>query len=137
MIVFIAILLMGLTFAFVTYPLLKQRRHPSADSVEDEELQELHSRRDTTYSMLKELEFDFQSGLLTEDDYRDLETKYKKKAVSILKGIDNLKKDTDVEEEIEKQVLERRQGKGRLCSQCGTRYQEGDHFCSRCGTKLK
>jgi cytochrome c-type biogenesis protein CcmI len=93
---FIALILTVLTLVFVTYPLLK-RRTPSANSVEDEKLQEVYAKRDITYSMIKELEFDFQSGILTEEDYRDLEAKYKGEAVSILKDINNLEKGSDVE----------------------------------------
>ncbi len=87
MTVFVGLLLAVLTFIFVAYPLLKPRSR-SVDSMEDEKLRELHARRDTIYSMLKELEFDFQSGILTEDDYRELEARYKEKAISILKEID-------------------------------------------------
>ncbi len=133
MTVFIAILLTVLTFVFIAYPLFKQRLW-SVDSSENEELQELHSKRDTTYSMLKELEFDFQSGILTEEDYRDLEARYKRKAISILRDVDNLEKGTGVEDEIEKQVLELRQG--RFCPQCGARRQEDDRFCANCGANL-
>lgn len=132
---FIGILLTVLTFAFITYPLFKQKS-PSVDSVEDEKLQELLSNRDTTYSMLKELEFDFQSGILTGEDYRDLEARYKRKAISLLRDINDLEKGTEVEEEIERQVRELRRSKGRFCPQCGARCQEDDRFCSRCGTSL-
>ena len=135
MTVFIAILLTVLSFAFITYPFFK-RRLSSVDAGDDEKLQELHSKRDTTYSMLKELEFDFQSGILTEEDYQDLETRYKRKAISILRNVDELEKDSNVEEEIERQVRELRQKKGRFCPQCGARLQKDDHFCSRCGTSL-
>ncbi len=135
MTVFIALALTVLTFTFIVYPLFK-RRSPSADSVEDEKLQELHSKRDTTYSMLKELEFDFQSGILTEEDYRELEARYKGKAISILRGIDDSKGSTEVEDEIERQVLELRRGKGQFCPQCGARCQDGDRFCSHCGASL-
>ena len=154
MTVFVALALTVLVFAFITYPLLKQRLS-SVDSVEDEELQELRSKRDTTYSMLKELEFDFQSGILTEEDYRDLEARYKSKAISILKNLDDIGKGSNLDEGTEKQVLELRQGKsstideevekeilklrrskGRFCPQCGARYQRDDRFCSLCGTSL-
>ncbi len=135
MTIFVAVLLTVSALIFVTYPFFKQRLR-SVDSVEDEKLQELHSKRDTTYSMLKELEFDFQSGILTEEDYRDLETRYKKKAISILRDMDDLGKGTDVEEEIEKRVLELRQSKGRLCPQCGAKCQEDDRLCSHCGANL-
>jgi len=135
MTVFVALVLTVLTFAFVAHPFFK-RRPPSIDAVNDDNLRELHSKRDTTYSMLKELEFDFQSGTLTEDDYRDLEARYKGKAISILKDIDDLQKSTEVEEEIERQILELRQGKGQFCPQCGVGCREGDRFCSHCGTSL-
>ncbi len=135
MTIFIAILLTVLAFAFIIYPFFKQRS-PSADLVEGEKLRELHSKRDTSYSMLKELEFDFQSGILTEEDYQDLEVRYKRKAISILRNIDDLESGAEVEDEIEKQVRELRRGKGRFCSQCGTEYQEDDRFCSRCGVNL-
>lgn len=130
-----AIVLAVATFAFIIYPLFKQR--PSQEGLaKDDKLLELSSRRDTTYSMLKELEFDFQSGILTEEDYRDLETRYKKKAISILRGVDELQEGTNVEDEIEKRVLQLRQTKGRFCPQCGTRYRVNDVFCASCGTDL-
>ncbi len=131
----VGLVLAVLTFAFIVYPLFK-RRSPSAGSAENEKLQELHSKRDTTYSMLKELEFDFQSGILTEGDYQDLETRYKRKAISILKEIDGSEKGTEIDEEIEKQVRELRQSRGRFCPQCGVSCQESDRFCSRCGATL-
>ena len=135
MTVLVALVLTVLTFAFITYPLLRQSLR-IADSVEDEKLQELYSKRDTAYSMLKELEFDLQSGILTEEDYRDLETRYKRKAVSVLRDIDNLKQDVSAEDKIEKQVLALRQEKGRFCSQCGARSKDGDRFCASCGANL-
>ena len=135
MTVFIVVVLTAFTVTFIAYPLFRQRS-PSFDAVENERLRELYSKRDTTYSIIKELEFDFQSGMLTEEDYQDLETKYKREAVSILKDIDKLKQGGDVEEEIERQVLELRQGEGCFCPQCGAKCQGDDHFCSRCGTSL-
>lgn len=161
MIIFFAILLTVATFAFVTYPLFRQRLRP-ADSTEDERLAELHSKKDTSYSMLKELEFDFQSGILSKEDYHDLDGRYKKRAISILKEIDDAEKGVGVEDEIEKQVarlrqkaeiekqvveprqkdeienevMKLRQKKANFCPRCGTRVQEGDRFCSHCGTNL-
>ncbi len=139
MIVFIALLLVVATFAFVVYPLIK-RRPLSAGSADGGRLGELHSKRDTAYSMLKELEFDFQSGILTEEDYRDLEAKYKSKAISVLKDIDDLKDgsqpEAEAEAEIERQVQRLRRGKDRFCARCGARLRESERSCSRCGASL-
>ena len=104
MTIFVALLITALTFAFVAYPLFRQRRR-SANAAADARLVELLSSRDTTYSMLKELEFDFQSGILSKEDYQELEARYKGKAISVLRGIDGLKDADDVEADIEKQVL--------------------------------
>ncbi|MFC2020651.1 zinc ribbon domain-containing protein [Chloroflexota bacterium] len=147
MIYFITLLLAVATFIFIAYPLFK-RRLLIEDSVDDEKSRELSSKRGTTYSMLKELEFDFQSGILTEEDYKDLEARYKKKAISILKDADNLEKGIEVGEEIEKQVRELRRSKSKaggqprgpserkFCSQCGEKVGENDKFCAGCGTSL-
>ncbi|MBI4303999.1 MAG: zinc-ribbon domain-containing protein [Chloroflexi bacterium] len=110
---FIMVLIAVATFAFVGYPFFRRRPAP-APSVGDVQLQELYAKRNTTYSMLKELEFDHSSGILSDEDYKDLESKYKGKAVSILKGIDeSAAAATDMEAEIEKQIGALRRGKKR------------------------
>ena len=154
MTLFVVALLIMLSLFFIAYPFFKQKRGSSSHG-EDEKSRELHSRRDITYSMLKELEFDYQSGLLSEQDYHDLEARYKRKAISILKDADDLEKGTDVagdieeqvrklrranssnlDEEVEEEVLKLRKSEGGFCPQCGTKSQEGDLFCSSCGAKL-
>lgn len=130
-----ALVLAILSFAFVAYPFFK-RGLRSGISIEDEKYRELYSKRNTTYAMLKELEFDFQSGILTEEDFRELEARYRRKAISILRATDDLEKGTGAEGEIEDQVQELRQGQGRFCTQCGQAFRESDRFCSGCGTRL-
>src|SRR4030066_1465625 len=103
MIYFVVVVLTLLSLIFIAYPLFKQK-WSLASPDEDDKFRELHSRRDTTYSMLKELEFDFQSGILTEEDYRDLEARYKRKAISILKDADILEKGAGVGGAIEERV---------------------------------
>ncbi len=111
MIILSALVLTVLTFVFIAYPLFKQAARPK-HVANDEKQHELYSRRDTTYSMLKELEFDFQSGILTEDDYHDLSARYKNQAISILKHLDDAEKETNPEDAIEKQILSLRRGTG-------------------------
>ncbi len=152
MIIFIALILTVATFVFIAYPLIKQATL-SKQVVNDDKQHELYSRRDTTYSMLKELEFDFQSGILTEDDYDDLSKRYKNQAISILKNLDDAGKETSIEDEIEKQVLRMRRGGGKLRpdtinnsgkntmteekleKQIQKLRQGTVQFCSQCGAK--
>ena len=162
MTILVAFVLTAISFGFIAYPLFKQKAASPALNGDDK-YRELHSKRDTTYSMLKELEFDFQSGILTEEDYKELELRYKRKAISILKDADELEKDADAEGDIEAQVKKLRRAKsnnlegeveqevlklrrsaegqrparGNFCSQCGAASKESDRFCASCGTKLK
>ncbi|MFH1646997.1 MAG: cytochrome c-type biogenesis CcmF C-terminal domain-containing protein [Chloroflexota bacterium] len=41
-----------------------------------------------------------------------------------------------LEEEIERQIRQRRQSRARFCSQCGARIKPGNRFCGSCGSPL-
>ena len=86
MIAFAALVLALAAFVVVGYPLLKPRKE--LVPVEDDTLQELESKKEDTYSAIKELQFDYDLGNLTPADHQEIEEKYKDKAVSILKEID-------------------------------------------------
>ncbi|MBI4295670.1 MAG: zinc ribbon domain-containing protein [Chloroflexi bacterium] len=148
-----ALLLAVAGFAYVTYPLLKPRLD-AVDSGEDAQADELGVKKDTTYSMIKELEFDYQSGILSEEDYRDLEARYKKKAISLLKEADRSVKFSPEDDDIEREVRRLRQGKPadaddeierqvRRLRQTGpanverAERQAQRNFCAQCGAKVK
>ena len=103
MTIFMDVLLAVLGVVFIAYPFFNKNRGGAFG--DEARYRELHSKRDTTYSMLKEIEFDYQSGILNEEDYKDLEARYKRNAISILKDTDGLeRKDTggDIEEQVRK-----------------------------------
>lgn len=102
MITAVALLITVVTFVFIVSPFFRRARPAAMEG--DGRIRDLESQRDTTYSMLKELEFDFQSGVLTEADYRDLEARYKNKAISVLKDMDATAGDDTVDDDIEKKV---------------------------------
>lgn len=85
----VKVLLALLVVAFVGYPLLKEDWEEEEAEV-PEDLQELYHRKESTYSALKELEFDFKTGKLSELDYRELDTKYRTEAIELLEAIDLL-----------------------------------------------
>jgi len=92
MTILFTILLTVLTCVWILYPLFSKKAKLS-EAGDNEKLDELRSERDTTYSMLKELEFDYQSGITSEEDYQELEARYKRKAISTLRDIDSADKD--------------------------------------------
>ena len=50
---------------------------------------DLLDRKETVYAAIKEIEFDYQMGKLSEEDFQQLRQQYKDEAVSILKQLDN------------------------------------------------
>src|SRR3990172_2582305 len=161
-IVVVALVGLGALF-YVLYPVLRQERFRALiPSPEEEHQRELESRRNATYSAIKELEFDFELGNLAPDDHAELEEKYRTQAISILKEMDAAPAldptEAELEAEvasrrrtaprrprrqalpaqaIEAEVAQRRGGEvaegGAFCPRCGTRSHLGDLFCARCG----
>jgi ribosomal protein L40E len=84
---FFKVLLALLVVGFVGYPLLRQDWEEEEVTV-PEELQELYRRKESTYSALKELEFDYKTGKLSEADFTELDTKYRAEAIELLEAID-------------------------------------------------
>lgn len=79
---------------YVAWPLLFGRTRPEDYlGLESSEpvLQQLCFQRDATYSAMKELDFDLAMGNLSKQDHQQLQERYKRKAVAILKRIDDAK----------------------------------------------
>ena len=152
-IILIALLLIGI-LAFVAYPLFNTSRGKIAG--ETNALDTLVAQRDSTYDAIRDLDFDFQLGKLSQDDYAALRDKYKARAAQVLQQIDALGNGNgaDADSQIEAQVAQLRRAKtdfveeeiarvraarkadGGFCGKCGTPHQAGDQFCSKCGNKL-
>ncbi len=151
MIVLAALIIVVLTVAYIAYPVVKRLREGVEVAAEDdslrklkrlniftenEELEELYSQRDATYSAIEELEFDVKSGTLSNKDSDELKQSYKAKAVSILKEIDDKEKGAGLDGDIERQIQQLRQGETIYCPQCGEQCREDDKFCVQCGAEL-
>ena len=142
-------LLVGVA-AYVARPLFER---PSGENqgriVEASSRAQLITRRDAVYALIRELDADFQTGKINDQDYRALRKRYVAEGVSVLKQLDALAGEdsrTALEAEIERRVLALRQVPAqavahqpatRFCSQCGHPADPEDRFCAHCGTSLK
>lgn len=129
----------------------------------EETLKTLDNQKETLYSAIKDIEFDYGLGKLSKEDFEELNAKYKLEAANVLKQIDEIEKqsyllapDNKLEQEIlsyrsttkksdirdDKELEEevatfRSANKSNLyCSDCKAEYSAGDMFCSKCGAKL-
>ncbi len=136
MTVFIAVVLAIAVFVFIAYPLFRSRGNPVRYSEESEKGKGRRVRADF---MLKEMEADFRSGILSEEDYRALKTDYVSEESAQGKGAGKTVKmvESNIGDVIEKRVAEMRGKKGSFCPECGAKHKESARFCPECGASLK
>ena len=144
--------------AFIAYPLFNPS--PEEGTETPVALDGLLSQRDAAYDAIRDLDFDFQMGKLSESDYATMRERYKGRAAVALEQIDETSRvsaATLAEEQIaklraakqvaptaddaiEREIARRRANKGAAgglrCDKCRTPYKTGDTFCAKCGNQL-
>jgi hypothetical protein len=132
---------------YVLSPLFSEPKgNLEVELLAETKLDRLLNRKAIIYSNLKELEFEYKMGRLSDADFRRLESGYKSEAGLIFQELDQLGAEKDLDENIEKEVAAR---KARLypgasspekeqsrCPACGTATVPGKKFCADCGQKL-
>jgi hypothetical protein len=80
--------LLGLVVWFVGAPL----RHPSkAAEGETDAQRALETAKEAKYAEIRDLELDYRTGKLSEDDFRAIDRQLRAEAVEILRQIDDLR----------------------------------------------
>lgn len=91
MLILAGILLSLAALLCIISPFLTRSAAPLTDGPDSvSELRELYALRDVTYDTLRDLEFDFHSGKIGEDDYNDLTNRFKREAVELVTRIESL-----------------------------------------------
>ncbi len=123
----IGIVLVMLTGLFIAYPFLQKRQKKMSFAV-NHRAEELESRKAQIYAAIKDIDFDFQMGKLSKEDYEQLRSQYKSQAVGLLKQVDqmpgNRKGGADPRTAV------------KFCHECGQPLTVSDKFCSACGEKV-
>lgn len=114
--------------------------HGSISSQRAVQLGDLYSRRDNLLAAIKDLEFDREMGKISNDDFPDMDTRYRHEAIRLLQEIDLLESGDGSKNsrhaEPSKEDLQKSPGRTDPCSACGTSTSVGDRFCRHCGTQL-
>jgi rRNA maturation endonuclease Nob1 len=133
--------------AYVLTPLFKEPKgNLEVELLAETELDRLLNRKAVVYSNIKDLEFEYKMGRLSDADFRRLEAGYKNEAALILQKLDQLGAEKNIDESIEKDIAAR---KSRLfpsslsaskdsqrCPSCGAEVIAGKKFCADCGHRL-
>lgn len=119
--------LLVVAFAYVTRPFFEKNRKVARMSSKVAEAQE----RERVLSALRDLDFDFKTGKIVEEDYQPLRSQLLLEAARLM---DAEKKE---EEQLESLIQSRRTSRKVACPKCGKKIALSDVFCSSCGTRLE
>ena len=123
------IVVAGAVMALVLEPLVRGRPLPMAAGQLDEEfdftdIEESESPKVQALLAIKEIEFDRETGQLSDEDYSALKTTYQLAALTAIKT-----EEGEAEASVEL-------GSGAVCPSCGPRPESSAVFCSDCGQTL-
>ncbi len=108
MITGIQIALSCIAVAFIISPLLRGGKYGSPGHEETDALgrriSELEGRKDACLQYIKEVEFDYQLGKISEEDFLNLQQRYKGEVISLIKEIDLLHEQGNLAVQVEREV---------------------------------
>jgi rRNA maturation endonuclease Nob1 len=131
--ILIGLALLIIVGVVIVSPLLEQRR-PAIMPPTPREALELE--RESTLRAIREIDLDYRTHKLNEEDYKALRMQQVAHGAQVLRELDDLKGEQDIDTEIESQVAALRQA-GAVCSACGNAVKEEDRFCAHCGAPLR
>ena len=133
--------------AYVIRPLLQKKyKFVYVPFIKINEKENLMEKKDEMLGALKEIEFEYQMGKLSEQDYNELKKDYEINALKILRELDtkndgNSENDL-IEEEIKALRFQKKKSdnkskkKFKYCPECGTQVDINYKFCSNCGNSF-
>ncbi|MCL5960587.1 MAG: zinc ribbon domain-containing protein [Chloroflexi bacterium] len=139
----VAMIMAGVVIAFVGYPLLRASPEEVAEPfVEEESVEdELAAQKEATYAAISELDFDHAMGNLSNQDHEELRERYKLKALTLIKQIDEVEQAGAAARPPERPAATAEEARGgggprTFCSGCGAKPSPDDRFCAGCGKSL-
>jgi NADH pyrophosphatase NudC (nudix superfamily) len=158
--VVLAALISLLAIYFAVSPLLQPGRATLV--LDDDKMVELLGRKDAALQAIKDLEFDYRVGKMSQEDYQRLDQRLRRQAIGLLQQIEKVAPaSASLDEELEGIIAQFRQtsagqsraGQGvagqaapipvvsipqatRFCTECGKPVEAGHKFCAYCGAPI-
>jgi hypothetical protein len=132
---------------YILAPLFKEPKgNLDIELLAETELDRLLDRKTVVYANLRDLEFEYKMGRLSETDFRQLEAGYKNDAAAILQRLDELDAAENLDKVIERDIASRksklyasdskRAQDSSRCPSCGATVIAGKKYCADCGKRL-
>jgi hypothetical protein len=122
---------------FVLYPLFREGAPAMARAVKPQRASREPSASERAVAILREVEFDRETGKLSESDYEILKSTYTRQALAALRSEDSAAASAAgvPDDEVEAVILKYR-ARPSTCEVCGPRPEPDAVYCSSCGRYL-
>lgn len=153
LLIVIAIAFSALMLFQIFAPFLSSRQEQLRFELLDEDLRRIEalvSRKVALVQTLRDLEYDFETAKITEEDYRKFKRSCERQAVAVMRRLDAIHGGRDWEVVIEKALQEKLEAQDEVvapkepsaetapstCSHCEAPLKDDDRFCSKCGASV-
>jgi hypothetical protein len=126
-------------------PLIRHAWSNAPNTGDDQERDQLMLQKEMVYGAIRDLDFDFHTNKVDQDDYAALRQQLESDAVRLLRQLDTVDPLVSLDTMIEQHVHRLRQQSpatstdptALLCSGCHTPQASEAHFCPVCGQALR
>ncbi|VAX25713.1 hypothetical protein MNBD_NITROSPINAE02-17 [hydrothermal vent metagenome] len=130
------IAILSLMLFFISYPLFRRKMAgATGDELLESDLSDLLYKKESSYIALKDLEFDFKTGKIDDNDYASMKAQLESEAMTALQMIEDYSKE-GTGKEGSGQANKRSKTDKRFCPSCGNAIKTEHKFCSSCGSPL-
>jgi rRNA maturation endonuclease Nob1 len=136
-IIILAAVLAIVVIAFILGVRAKDLPEPEPESP----FQHLDDRKAAIYESLRDLQFEYRVGKLSDEDYQTSKRDLQKELAVVLADVDKLKVQLGVNGIVS--VAHKKMAKaavasaGTVCSSCGAKFDRELRFCGECGKPMK
>lgn len=125
----------AIVVGFVLYPVF-YREALALPSGPGGELERLAEKKERILAAMKDLEFEYRAGKLSEEDYQRVRGADMTQVAGIMTRMDELTRQQSTPATEHKRKRERKKTTGPDCPSCGQGNPPESKFCLRCGTRI-
>ena len=99
--------------------------------------QHLDERKAAIYENLRDLQFEYRVGKLSDHDYQQTKRDLQTELAGVLADIDKLKQSLSMNGAAAPPPVQPKAADPLTCSSCGAKFKESLRFCGECGKPMK